>query len=197
MKRIILVFCLGLAVSFFAHMSVAQAAGADKAESEATVLTEAANGAQSPVKVQPKESEIPLNIEAAKKTDAGAGSTGKIIFAFIILTTLAGGGFFFVRKYTYANKGGKLNPQIKILTQHYMGPKKSLAIIHVAGESILIGITEQNISMLKSLSLIDDEVPAEVPKKFDQLMTQDAEESYAFDSIKENISDKIKQMRTL
>ena len=56
--------------------------------------------------------------------------------------------------------------QIKVLSQHYLGPKKSLVIVRVAGESILVGVTDSNISMIKSLALIDDEVPVETPKNF-------------------------------
>ena len=47
--------------------------------------------------------------------------------------------------------------KIRIMTQHFLGPRKSLAIVRVAGESILIGITDQNINMLKSLSLLDED----------------------------------------
>ena len=56
--------------------------------------------------------------------------------------------------------------KFKVLTQHYLGPKKSLAIIRVAGESILIGVTDQNISLIKSLSLLDDDIPEETPAAF-------------------------------
>ena len=48
-----------------------------------------------------------------------------------------------------------------------------MAIIRVAGESILIGVTDSHISMIKSLSLIDDEVPSEVPQKFAEVMSSD------------------------
>jgi len=71
---------------------------------------------------------------------------------------------------------------IKVLTQHHLGPKKTLAIVSVAGESILLGITENNINMIKSLSLLDEEVPGDedVPASFDQ----------AYDQAEENIENK-------
>jgi flagellar protein FliO/FliZ len=37
----------------------------------------------------------------------------------------------------------------------------------VAGESLLIGVTENNINLIKALALIDDEVPAHLPNHFD------------------------------
>ncbi len=109
--------------------------------------------------------------------------------------------------------------QIKVLSQHYLGPKKSLAIVHVAGESILIGVTDQNISMIKSLSLIDDEVPANLPNTFGQTLavTENAaaatpvnavgataekakpyelDEEFSFSNVTDSVSKKIKSMRS-
>jgi flagellar protein FliO/FliZ len=96
--------------------------------------------------------------------------------------------------------------QIKVLSQHHLGPKKSLAIIHVAGESMLVGITDNNISMIKSLSLIDDEVPADMPNTFGQTMAKkaneaqpmidDLDEEFSFAGVTDTVSKKIKSMRS-
>ena len=94
------------------------------------------------------------------------------------------------------------------MTQHFLGPRKSLAIIRVAGETMLIGVTDHNISMIKSLSLLDeDEMDnIDVSKSFgDVLKTKSTEtpvaveddEDFAFAQIKDKISDKIKGMRPL
>jgi flagellar protein FliO/FliZ len=69
------------------------------------------------------------------------------------------------------------NARIKVLTQHHLGPKKSLMIVEVAGESMLIGVTDSNISMLKSLSLIDDEIPEQLPHSFENAIEQNFIES--------------------
>ena len=106
--------------------------------------------------------------------------------------------------------------QIKVLSQHYLGPKRSLAIIHVAGESMLVGITDSNISMIKSLSLIDDEVPTTVPKTFADALAapgnnagamakvnlgsmseSELEEEFSFSGFKDTVSKKIKSMRSI
>jgi flagellar protein FliO/FliZ len=100
------------------------------------------------------------------------------------------------------------------LTQHYLGPKKSLAIIRVAGESILIGVTDTNINMIKSLALLDDEVPEEIhSNNFADLFggvpstsakatadsesaDADPEEEFSIRGVKDVVSKKLKGMRS-
>ncbi len=158
-----------------------------------------------------KETEIPVNLETAKKASSGEGSLFKILSALGILGLLACAAYFFIKKYTI--KTGKTNQatQIKILTQHYLGPKKSLAIVRVAGESILIGITDQNISLIKALSLLDEEIPEETPKSFNNVFNKTqknnsfaaaaaneaSEDDFAISGIKDFVSSKLKNMRSL
>ncbi|MGE3758789.1 MAG: flagellar biosynthetic protein FliO, partial [Pseudobdellovibrionaceae bacterium] len=102
--------------------------------------------------------------------------------------------------------------QIKVLTQHYLGPKRSLAIVRVAGESVLIGVTDHNISMIKSLALLDEEIPEEVPENFNKAMlgtgatrvnfsdamTGDVEEGaeeFSIGTVKDVIRSRLKGMR--
>ncbi len=152
------------------------------------------------------EDQIPLSITADKKTTETGSATSKAVASGLIVIALLGASYYYVRKYKTSNSINKSNMQIKVLTQHYLGPKKSLAIIHVAGESMLIGITENNISMIKSLSLIDDEVPAEMPKTFSETMTKKAaanesmidelDEEFSFAGVTDTVSKKIKSMRS-
>lgn len=151
------------------------------------------------------EDQIPLSIAAEKKTvDAGSPLTKALSSGAIVVILLAA-SYFYVRRYKTSNTINKSNMQIKVLTQHYLGPKKSLAIIHVAGESILVGITDTNISMIKSLSLIDDEIPAEMPKTFSETMTtsthstamkNELDEEFSFSGVTDSVSKKIKSMRS-
>lgn len=170
-----------------------------------------------------KESEIPLNLEKQKAASSDGSGLFRILLTLSILGLVGSGAFFFLRKYSRPTER-KHQTQIKVLQQHYLGPKKSLAIIRVAGESILIGITDQNISMIKSLSLLDDEVPEEAPKSFGKVMgsfdedeteTQqepaarvsfktrpnetpknlDADEEFAISGIKDIVSKRLKGMR--
>jgi flagellar protein FliO/FliZ len=149
------------------------------------------------------ENEIPLKIAETGKSDTQSASGQKAAFTIGILLALAGAGYYAVRRFSHTSKPGKSNMQIKILSQHYLGPKKSLAIIRVAGESILIGVTDQNISMIKNLALLDEELPQVLPKNFDESMTeqladQDIEtDDFSFEGIKSTVSEKIKSMRNI
>lgn len=128
-------------------------------KSEATVLT-----------VTKAEDQIPLTIDAIKKPAETEPMSTRLLMTGVIISALLGTAYYFVKKYKISNTINKSNMQIKVLSQHYLGPKKSLAIVRVAGESILIGVTDSNISMIKSLSLLDDEIPAETPQNFSEAM---------------------------
>ncbi|WII73125.1 flagellar biosynthetic protein FliO [Bdellovibrio sp. 22V] len=165
-----------------------------------------------------KESEIPLNLEKDKKASSDGGSLFRILFTISILGLVGTGAYFFLRKYSVP-KAMKHQTQIKILQQHYLGPKKSLAIVRVAGESILIGVTDHNISMIKSLSLLDDEVPEEAPKNFGKVLDSkvefdgaeddapakskrvakeiESDDEFAISGIKDIVSKRLKGMRSL
>lgn len=160
------------------------------------------------------EAEIPLNFEAKKSAASEGSGLFRILFTLSLLGLVGTGAFVFLRKYSIP-KAKKHQTQIKVLQQHYLGPKKSLAIVRVAGESILIGITDHNISMIKSLSLMDDEVPAEAPQNFDRVLQQeesqttedipvrkaakilDPDEEFAISGIKDIVSKRLKGMRSL
>jgi flagellar protein FliO/FliZ len=103
------------------------------------------------------ENQIPVNFTKVKKSEAAETSSGRLFLTFGIMAFILGIGYYLAKK--YGRPKNSTQTKIKILSQHYLGPKKSLAIVRVAGESILIGVTDQNISMIKSLSLLDDEIP--------------------------------------
>ncbi|MBX2987604.1 MAG: flagellar biosynthetic protein FliO [Bdellovibrionaceae bacterium] len=157
-----------------------------------------------------KESEIPLNLEKRQSVAAEGSPLLRFAFGLVVLGLMAGGAYVWMRR--KARPGPRQNaPQIKVLTQHWLGQKKSLAIVRVAGESILIGVTDQNISMIKSLSLLDDEVPEEAPTQFNSVLGQaqmrgeraeeptDGEEFQmsGLNQIKDVVSRRLKGMRSL
>lgn len=208
MQKIILPVLVVLSVVF---ASFAQAAD-EVNVATATAGTEAQALAPAITKSTP-ENEIPLKLEKATTGQEQTSQTGKLFLTLFVLVGMGGAGFFLARKYAFSNKINKSNMQIKVLTQHHLGAKKSLAIIRVAGESILIGVTDQNISMIKSLALIDDEVPAELPSQSfadtmaagggEQIVQSkeitelagEVEDDFSFAGIKTNVSQKLKSMR--
>jgi len=163
-----------------------------------------------------KESEIPLNLDAPKKASEEGSALFRVILIISMMGVLGTGAYIYLRKYSKTNFAAGKNNEIKVLTQHYLGPKKSLAIIRVAGESILVGITDQNINMIKSLALLDDEVPEEIHSdnfadtfanvpatKYtpaartapDATLDND-EEEFSIRGVKEVVSKKLKGMRS-
>lgn len=212
MKKLGLIFISCLVVSTFAFANEEAAT----ATSESTVALAAKS-----------EDQIPLNIDQVKKSSDGSSTSTRLMMTGLILSGLLGSAYYFVRKYKTSNSINKSNMQIKVLSQHYLGPKRSLAIIRVAGESILIGVTDTNISMIKSLSLLDDEVPAETPATFSAAMNQNSEstqktqthstqemkqrvsqandlvgvdeleEEFSFAGFKDSVSKKLKSMRSI
>jgi flagellar protein FliO/FliZ len=207
-----------MSLIFFLSFSAQAAEVAAEAASEpavAAVEAVASPGAEGEKDVR-SEAEIPLNLDANKKAATEGSSVFRILFTLSILGLVGAGAYVFLRKYSVP-KAMKHQTQIKVLQQHYLGPKKSLAIVRVAGESILIGVTEHNISMIKPLSLLDDEIPEEAPESFGRVLgsqrpqadfdeprgeerktkTLDADEEFAISGIKDIVSKRLKGMRSL
>lgn len=143
----------------------ADEAAATTAEASANEETKALSQAE--IKNM-KESEIPL-IGAGKQQKKSESSPW-----FRLITTIGVLGILFVaaryglKKYTRRSNNTSKNQgtKIRVVTNHHIGPKRSLMIVNVAGESLLLGVTDQNISILKNLSLLEEELPADVPSTF-------------------------------
>lgn len=160
-----------------------------------------------------KESDIPVHLDNDRKSAATDSPIFKVLMSLSVIGILGCGAFFWIRK--YAKKGNSKNQatQIKVLTQHYLGPKKSLAIIRVAGESILVGITDHNISLIKELSLLDEDIPEATPKSFKTVFAVgendnmnftedrdddiDSRDEFSISGIKDFVSSKLKNMRSI
>ena len=60
--------------------------------------------------------------------------------------------FFGFKKYVLKNTvfggGGKL---IQVVSTNYLAPKKNISLVEVAGEILVLGISDQNISLLTSI----------------------------------------------
>ena len=159
-----------------------------------------------------KESEIPVLLESKKGEAAANNPFAKMLMGVFLIAGLSAAGWLLVRKYRFGNKGQNPATQMKILTQHHLGPKKSLAIVRVAGESMLIGITDHHISLIKSLSLLDEDIPEEVAaQSFGKVLGKktrtaaaetDAteldgrEDDFSITGIKDVVSSRLKSMRS-
>lgn len=121
--------------------------------------TEATAEAAIIIKEAPKaENEIPVKLDAKVSEKTAGSSLTQMLLTCAVIAGFVGIAYLLLNKYRHKNAATS-QFQMKILAQHHLGPKKSLAVIRVAGESILIGITDHHVSMIKSLALIDDEIP--------------------------------------
>lgn len=106
------------------------------------------------------ESQIPvLKDERASKSSANSPwfrLIGSAIFVLVLAAALIVGA----KRYSKKKNVGGGKARIEIIHQHFLGPKQSIALIQVAGEAILVGITDTSINMIKPVALIDDEIPA-------------------------------------
>lgn len=194
-----------------AQASEAPSTDSPHLETEATVGQEAAVGASTAVSATTKvpESEIPVNLEGGKKAGQSESPIFKLILSLSVLGVLGCAAYFFLKKYGQRSNKGTQATQIKVLSQHYLGPKKSLAIVRVAGESILIGITDHNVNLIKALSLLDEEIPEETPKSFQNVFSrknqdevdfagdEDSKEEFSMSGIKDFVSSRLKNMRNI
>lgn len=169
----------------------------------------------------------PKNIEAAQPvfnnpTSATAITKhtekslwGRMFISLFIVLVIFGGALVAYRRWPGSKKIAQRAKMIEILNQQYLGPKRSLAIIRVAGEAVLIGVTDTNITLLKTLSLLDDDVPTETKDARFVLKTNDTqkfqntlgkkvkaesttrEDEFSMQGLKEIIGDRLKNMREI
>lgn len=128
-----------------------------------------------------EESKIPVLNKGKAKTMKTEYSLKNLGIAAVVIAAFALLMFFVSKQWVKIGRKNLKANQIKVITQHYLAPRKSLAIIRVAGESILIGITDHSITPIKTLSLLDEELPEELPSNFSGSMRQveEAEPKYS------------------
>ena len=120
-----------------------------------------------PAQTKPaSEAETPLSGIEKKDGRTPVSPWSRLMLSLLVLTAVFGVSILLVRRYMKRSNPLQASAKIRVLTQHHLGPKKSLLIAQVAGESFLLGVTDQNITLLKNLSLLEEEIPEEVPKTF-------------------------------
>jgi flagellar protein FliO/FliZ len=193
-----LFFAIACMLSHFAFAEVVETAATTTAVSLPTSTEKSAYD----------EAAIPLKL-AADKAQMGEkqNSSAKMTLGFIIVAVLLTGGIFYIRRFAANKKSNETLMQIKVVAQHYLGPKKSVAVIRVAGESLLIGITDNQINLIKGLAVLDDDMThAANQSVFPKLNTEDtdadaeqmntaADEEFSFADLKSTVADKLKSVR--
>lgn len=114
-----------------------------------------------------EEENIPvLTASTANREHKSGGTTSRLLMSLGLILTLAIAIGYGAKYWTRKRLGHQDQTKIQILSQFHLGPKKSLVIVQVAGESLLLGMTDQSINLIKPLALIDDEIPTTSPSHF-------------------------------
>jgi len=136
------------------------------------------------VKKELKESEIPVLLEPKKATKSGSNMIWRLVASLGIIAAVAGIMIFASKKWGQkADRGGK-TARIEIMHQHHLGPRRSIALIRVAGETMLLGITDQNVNMLKTITLIDEELEGAMNKDFNGFL----EDEFSIEDVRNAIN---------
>ena len=157
---------------------------------------------------QPKkvlESEIPVLTDKKVLKESKNSPYTRLILSLVVIAFFGAAMTMASRWWRKRTTKSASNNKIRLITQHFLGPRKSLAIVRVAGENMLIGVTDHNINMIKSLSLLDEESMDSIDptKSFGEILetstskVKEEKEDFAFAEIKDRISTKMSGMRQL
>ncbi len=96
-------------------------------------------------------------IELVNDTPGFTGSVIKMVTALGIVLSLLFGVVYLAKKFLGRKIGlSGQDQKIKVVTSTYLGPKKSIALVEVAGEKIVVGVTATHISMLTKIGRDED-----------------------------------------
>ncbi len=193
----------------------------ENATESATAAAETSTGEDTKILTQAeiaklKESDIPLVGVEKQQKKSESSPWFRLLSTIAIVGVLFGAATYGIKKYARRSNNPKTQgTKIRVVTNHHLGPKKSLMIVNVAGESLLLGVTDHNITILKNLSLLDEELPADVPNSFAGAInetfvesknsasnknTEEQEDDFAVQGlaqIKDKVSSRLKNMRQI
>lgn len=149
----------------------------------------------SPAEKRTEEKNIPLYLDSKASSKSTLDGGGRVFMTAFLVLTLMGSAIYLAKRRSFLKSKPGAN-QIKILTQHFLGPKKSLAVVRVAGESILIGVTDHSISHIRTLTLVDEEIETDPPKNFQTALSSEAnsEEEFSMQGIQTLVKRKVKSL---
>lgn len=149
------------------------------------------------------ESQVPVFKAPAEKAAVAEKKSTlalwlRMLGSLAVVVALIASGAVAFKKWPHAKGGSRHAKMIQILGQHSLGAKKNLAVVRVAGETILIGVTDQNINLLKTLSLLDEDLPGESiasKSKFSGALKEKVDEEFSMEGIRDIVSRKISDLK--
>jgi flagellar protein FliO/FliZ len=137
-----------------------------------------------PAATELKESEIPVVLTGKTRADEKGNSIWRMVASLAVIAVTAVIGIYLSKRYSRSKDKGGQKARIELMHQLHMGPRKSIGLIRVAGETILVGITDQNINMLKAVTLIDDELAHVAGKDFNGFL----EDEFSIEDVRSALS---------
>lgn len=165
-------------------MDGATAAAATANTEVPAVVAETSPAAAAIAEKSKSESEIPVFADVKKAAKSEGSFVWRLVASVGFMGVVAIAMVFAGKKWTAKKNVGGQKTRIEVLHQVHFGPKKSLGLIRVAGEVILLGMTDQSITMLKSIVLIDEELENTMNTDFNKFLNDD----FAVEDIRSAIS---------
>ncbi len=105
------------------------------------------------------ENKINLDVNEGEKSLVSNGamptlfsSSIKVVTGLMVVLSLMMITYYFVKKYLLKDGSSLgMNKQFKVLSTNYFAPKKSINVVEVAGEILVLGVTATNISFLTKI----------------------------------------------
>lgn len=114
--------------------------------------------------------------DATHSSDGMMGSAWpsiiKMISALCLVVFAIYGTIWLLKRMTTRHRRGAKQGLLEVVETAYLGPKKTVSLVRVAGKSVLIGSTDSQISMLTELS--EEETSAALSEPVNEAATEDA-----------------------
>lgn len=156
-----------------AEQLIAEAEAEKKQETEAIPELKVATDAGKSQIDGRKESEIPVFMTTAKSEKSDSNILWRLVASIGLIVVVAAGFVYAGKRWTrHKDKGGR-KARIEIMHQLHLGPRRSVALLRISGETMLVGITDHSVNMLKSVTLIDDELEDIATKDFNGFLEEE------------------------
>lgn len=108
-----------------------------------------------------------------------------MLTALIIVLIGLGALYLAAKRFLHRGITGQSDHPIRVLTSQYVGVKKNIALVEVPGAVLVVGITNERMSLLDK---IND------PVLLDQLRSRDEEETVGFSNQLSKLTDRLKTL---
>lgn len=136
------------------------------------------------------EDQIPLKIGEKGLKSASSQPLSRMLIGLVAIGLVLGSLVIIGRNVNRKRLGAQFNhDSITVVSQKYLGPKRNLTLVRVSGEYLLLGVTDNNISLIKTLAVVDDEIPALTPNNFSDAVKSMSAKADGFDDMIGDVED--------